>query len=219
MNKILIGLNAVLLAAVAFLFLKIYSGPASSASEERAGSDSSAAIPEKAPVKKEVVPVGTTPTGKIAFVNIDELDEKSLEMNDLIREAKRRRSAIESSIESLSMQYQKKMEEYQNAAKAGILPASDMQMKEKEILAIEKDARNKQLQMDELSGDINDKNDIFRNNVKNFLIKWNEGRYDYILSYSENVPSMLLGNATLEVTDEVIAKLNEEYRTSKNKIR
>lgn len=215
MNKILIGLNAFLLAAVAFLFFKINSLSMPAKAETDIPLESSA-IKEKAP-EQVVTPVGTTPTGKIAYVNIDELNEKSIEINDLINEAKRRRTAIEGSLENLKMQYEKKMEEYQNSAKAGILPASEMQMKEKEILSIERDAQNKQLQMENLSMDINEKNEAFQKNVKNFLIKWNNGRYDYILAYSEAVPSMLLGNTTLEVTKEVIEKLNDEYRQSKNK--
>jgi len=215
MNKILIGLNAFLLAAVAFLFFKINSLSMPAKAETDIPLESSA-IKEKAP-EHVVTPVGTTPTGKIAYVNIDELNEKSIEINDLINEAKRRRTAIEGSLENLKMQYEKKMEEYQNSAKAGILPASEMQMKEKEILSIERDAQNKQLQMENLSMDINEKNEAFQKNVKNFLIKWNNGRYDYILAYSEAVPSMLLGNTTLEVTKEVIEKLNDEYRQSKNK--
>lgn len=215
MNKILIGLNAFLLAAVAFLFFKINSLSIPAKAETDIPLESST-IKEKAP-EQVVTPVGTTPTGKIAYVNIDELNEKSIEINDLINEAKRRRTAIEGSLENLKMQYEKKMEEYQNSAKAGILPASEMQMKEKEILSIERDAQNKQLQMENLSMDINEKNEAFQKNVKNFLIKWNNGRYDYILAYSEAVPSMLLGNTTLEVTKEVIEKLNDEYRQSKNK--
>lgn len=216
MNKVLIGLNAVLLAAVAFLFFKVYS-PSGAVVPEKEKTDAGAADSSVKPVVKSVEQVGSEPTGKIAYVNIDELNEKSLEVNDLISEAKRRKIAIEGSIESLTMQYQKKVEEYQIAAKAQILPASEMQMKEKEIMAIEKDARNKQLQMENLSMDINDKNETFQKNVKAFLIKWNQGRFDYVLAYSEAVPSMLLGNTTLEVTNEVIEKLNEEYRQSKNK--
>jgi len=215
MNKILIGLNAFLLAAVAFLFFKINSLSMPAKAETDIPLESSA-IKEKAP-EQVVTPVGTTPTGKIAYVNIDELNEKSIEINDLVNEEKRRRTAIEGSLENLKMQYEKKMEEYQNSAKAGILPASEMQMKEKEILSIERDAQNKQLQMENLSMDLNEKNEAFRKNVKNFLTKWNNGRYDYILAYSEAVPSMLLGNTTLEVTKEVIEKLNDEYRQSKNK--
>ncbi len=87
----------------------------------------------------------------------------------------------------------------------------------REIQAIEKEAENKQLQMDNLSMDINDKNIQFQKNVKSFLIDWNKGRFDYILSYSDAVPSMLLGNSTLEVTDEVIKELNMAYKNRKTK--
>lgn len=215
MNKILIGLNVVLIAAVAFLFYKVNSVASTSKVETDTPTDT-LTKDEKKP-EPVVVSVGNAPTGKIAYVNIDELNEKSLEINDLIAEAKRRRTAIEGSMESLKMQYEKKAEEYQNSAKAGILPASEMQMKEKEILAIERDAQNKQLQMENLSMDINEKNEAFQKNVKNFLVKWNQGRYDFIFAYSEAVPSMLLGNTTLEVTKEVIEQLNAEYKAKKTK--
>ena len=84
-------------------------------------------------------------------------------------------------------------------------------------MAIERDAQNKQLQMENLSMDINEKNEAFQKNVKNFLVKWNQGRYDFIFAYSEAVPSMLLGNTTLEVTKEVIEQLNAEYKAKKTK--
>ncbi|MES2681144.1 MAG: OmpH family outer membrane protein [Bacteroidota bacterium] len=215
MNKILIGVNAILVAAVAFLFFKVNSLTSTDVtSTEPVADKTETTAPE--PVKM-VAPVGNAPTGKIAYINIDELNEKSLEINDLITEAKKRRNNIEASLESLNLQYQKKMEEYQTSAKAGIAPASEMQMKEKEIMSIEKEAQNKQLQMESLSVDINEKNGAFQKNVKNFLIKWNKGRYDFILSYSDAVPSMLLGNTTLEITSEIIEELNAEYKQSKTK--
>ena len=71
--------------------------------------------------------------------------------------------------------------------------------------------------MDNLSMEINDKNLAFQKNVKDFLIRWNQGRYDFILSYSEAVPSMLLGNSTLEVTNEIITELNKQYKENKKK--
>ncbi|HOZ87678.1 MAG TPA: OmpH family outer membrane protein [Bacteroidia bacterium] len=215
MNKILIGVNAILVAAVAFLFFKVNSLTSSDTKTTEDVSEKTATAPQ--PAVKLVVPVGNVPTGQIAYINIDELNEKSLEINDLITEAKKRRNNIEASLESLNLQYQKKMEEYQTSAKAGIAPASEMQMKEKEIMSIEKEAQNKQLQMESLSVDINEKNGAFQKNVKNFLIKWNKGRYDFILSYSDAVPSMLLGNTTLEITSEIIEELNAEYKQSKTK--
>lgn len=210
MNKILIGVNAVLIAAVAFLFFKV-SSLAPSSAEAAAPEKTDAAAPEKTP-EAIVKQVGNDPTGKIAYINIDELNEKSIEINDMINEAKKRRNNIEGSLENLNMQYQKKMEDYQNSAKAGIASQSDMQMKEKEIMAIEKEAQNKQLQMENLTMDIGEKNTAFQKNVKNYLIKWNNGRFDYILSYSDAVPSMLLGNTSLEITTEIIDALNAEYK-------
>lgn len=214
MNKILIGVNAILVIAVAFLFYKISNN---AAPQEEAAKTNEEVAPVKTEVLKRVDPVATPVTGKIAFVDIDRLNEESLEIGDLVAETKRRKSNIEASVESLSIRYQKKVEEFQVSQKAGIAPQSELEAKAREIQAIEQEAQNKQLQMDNLSMDINDKNIQFQKNVKNFLIKWNEGRYDYILSYSEAVPSMLLGNTTLEITEEVIKELNKEYSQRKSK--
>jgi outer membrane protein len=210
MNKVLIGLNAILVVAVAFLFFKVYS-PSGTGNEPAEASTGPAPGADPGP-SKALPQVGNAPTGKIAYINIDELNEKSMEISDMVNDAKKRRNAIEASLENLNMQYQKEMEEYQTSAKAGLASASELQMKEKKILAIEKDAQNKQLQMENLTVDIGEKNSAFQKNVKNFLIKWNKGRFDYILSYSDAVPSMLLGNTSLEITGEVIEQLNNEYK-------
>jgi hypothetical protein len=212
MNKILIGLNAILVSAVVFLFFKV-----NSLSKDDSGSQENNFDELKSNPVKIVAPVGNVPTGKIAYVNIDELNEKSLEINDLITEAKRRRNQIESTLENLNIQYQRKVEDYQTSVKAGIAPQSELQMKEKEILNIEKEAQNKQMQMENLSLDINEKNGAFQKNVKSFLVGWNKGRYDFILSYSDAVPSMLLGNTSLEITAEVIDQLNDVYKQNKIK--
>ncbi len=71
------------------------------------------------------------------------------------------------------------------------------------------------MQIDNLTMDIAEKNEIFQKNIKEFLLKWNAGKYDYILSYSESVPTMLLGNATLDITNQVVPLINEEYNNKK----
>lgn len=213
MNRILIGLNVALLAAVCYLFYKVSTLSPSAENTQKAEDEKT---PEaKAPVSIEQK--GSTPTGKIAFVNIDKLNEESAEIEDLVNESKKRKMSIEASMESLNMEYQKKLEEYQTSAKAGIAPASEMEAKAKYIQSLEKQAQNKQLQMDELSNDMNEKNANFQKTVKSYLLKWNNGRYDYILSYSEALPSMLLGNTTFEVTREIIDGINKEYKESKTK--
>jgi len=216
MNKVLIGVNAILVAAVVFLFFKVNSlstSPKEESTEGTKAEDKTEVIP---PVKK-LEQVGSAPTGKIAYVNIDKLNEESLEISDLVAETKRRKAGIEASMESLNDLYTREVEEFQRSQKAGIASQSELEAKARKIQTLESEAQNKQLQMDNLSMDMNEKNATFQKNVRELLIKWNAGRYDYILSYSESIPSMLLGNTTLEITDEVIKDLNDAYKASKFK--
>lgn len=210
MNKILISLNVVLMALVGLLFYKV-NGLTKTEPNEK---ESTKEVSKTETLKPSVINVqkGSTPTGKIAYVNIDRLNEESLEIEDLMSELKRRKMSIEASMETLNMEYQKKVEDYQTSAKAGIAPESELMAKAKYIQSIEKQAQNKQLQMDDLSQDISSKNESFQKNIRAFLVEWNGGRYDYILSYSEAVPTMLLGNTSLEITNEIIAELNKIYK-------
>jgi outer membrane protein len=216
MNKIIIGVNVFLIAAVGFLFYKVSTINSLNGDKTTTEEVNNSEL-KNTTAAKITTPVGNVPTGKIAFVNIDVLNEKSLEVIDLIAESKRKKTNIEASVENLSMQYQKKVEEFQMSQKAGIAPQSELEAKAREIQAIEKEAQNKQIQMDNLSVDIGEKNASFQKNVKEFLIKWNNGQYDFILSYSDAIPSMLLGNATLDITDTILNQLNEDYKKRKSK--
>lgn len=220
MNKILIALNVLLTAAVVFLFVKVYQPAAESTAETGPAESGAAAVNEvTAPDTAKAAPLqaGNTPTGRIAYVNIDRLNDESLEIIDLIAETTRRKNNIEASMEALNQQYQKKVEDFQMSQKAGIATENDMRAKAREIETIEREAQNKQLQMDNLTMDISEKNMKFQERVRTFLQKWNAGKYDYIFSFSEAAPYMLLGNSALEVTNEVITELNSEYKQRKGK--
>ena len=214
-NKILIAVTAVLLAAVIFLFVKVYSVQPPDSAQKSAAPQDSVKAEEKKP--EPVSQAATAVTGKIAYVNIDKLNEESLELMDLVAESKRRQGNIEASVENLQARYQAKVEEFQKSQRAGIAPESELRAKAKEIEDIEREAQNKQVQMDNLTMDVSRKNEAFQQTVRELLIRWNKGRYDYILSYSESIPSLLLGNASLEITDEVITELNNEYKARKGK--
>lgn len=217
MNKILTGLVIALSIAVAFLFYKVYSGN-DTADLSVTGADSTAVSDTTSKVRKaHVEQIATPPTGKIAYIDIDRLYEESSEADDLIAESNRSMSKLEARFESLSREYGAKVEEIQRAQQAGILPDAELEVKAKEIQRVENEAKNVQLMMDNQKMQLEEKSAKYRLKLKEFLVKWNQGRYDFILSYSEAVPSMLLGNSSLEVTDEVIKVLNEEYKTAKTK--
>lgn len=214
MNRLSLALNALLVVAVAFLFYKVYA-PAGEANNAESPAETPATLPAKKP--EPIKALGNTPTGKIAYVNIDRLNEESLEISDLVKESKRRKENIEGSMESLNMKYQTKMEEFQLLQKGGIAPKSELEAKAREIQNIELEAQNKQLQMDQLGMDLNRKNESFQQSLRRVLQEWNQGRFDYILSYSETIPTMLIGNAELDITAEVIEAVNKEYKQRKTK--
>lgn len=214
MNKLLAALTGILTIVVIVLLMKLYNTPTTT--EDNYKSEQATEAEAKKETALPPMP-SSQPTGKIVYVDIDQLNEQSIEVGDLVRDAKRKKEAIEASMEKLQNDYQRKIQDYQAAAKAGIAPASELQATEREILRMEKEASDKQMQMDNLSIEINDKNAQFQKNVKAFLQKWNNGRYDFILSYSEVVPSMLIGNSTLDVTNEVIEELNKDYKAKKGR--
>ena len=215
MNKVLVGLVAFLTLAVGFLFYKVYSSEAPTEVVEETADTTK--VQAKAAQKENlhVNQVATPPTGKIAFIDIDRLYNESSEADDLIAESTRKMENLERRFESLSGEYGAKVEEFQRNQQAGIMPESELENKAKEIQRIENEAKNVRIMMDNLKMEVDERSAAYRQKLKEFLVKWNQGRYDFILSYSDAVPSMLLGNSSLEVTDEVSKTLNEEYKSSK----
>lgn len=207
MNKVILVVNGVLVLAVGYLFYKISNGSSSANADETNSENKKEAVV----IENKNVPV----TGKIAFVNIDSVNEQSLFVDYMIKKLKASKAAIEASVENLGMQYQNKVKEYQSSASAGIAPESELAAKAKEIQAIEREVQNKQIQMDNLAMEMNDKNNEFQNEVRAFIKETYAGKYDYVLTYSEAIPSMLFGNPALDITREVILQLNENYKIKK----
>lgn len=206
--------NLVLTALIIWIFILLYS-PRNAEKIEEPSSSLKAEKSELTDDSKEKKSFAYT--GKIAFINIDTLNEKSEFVADLVKKLKVSKTQIEASLESLQQQYQQKVKEYQTSASAGIAPESELAAKAREIQAIEKEAQNKQIQMDNLAMELNEKNEIFQREVKKLIEKEYGSRYDFILSYSDAVPVLLYGNPGCEITREVVELINAEYRNKKSK--
>lgn len=154
-NKLLAGISILNLVLVGWLLIRSFSSGTDKTNKEENLNNSINDITEE----KQNLNQAHEPTGKIAFVNIDTVNEKSLFVADMVKKLKSSKTAIEASLESLQQQYQQKIKEYQNSASAGIAPESELAAKAKEIQAIEREAQNKQIQMDNLAMELNEKND------------------------------------------------------------
>lgn len=207
MNKVLIALNALLIAAVGYLFFKVNNLSSGDVNSETKTEETKKPIV----VENKNVPV----TGKIAYINIDKINEQSLFVADMVKKLERTKSSIEASLENLSMKYEEKVKDYQSSASAGIMPENELAMKAKEIQAIEKDAQGKRVAMDNLGIELNEKNEVFKKEIKELILDKYAGKFDYVLTYSENVPLIVYGNASFDITDEVIVQINEIYKSKK----
>jgi Skp family chaperone for outer membrane proteins len=208
MNKILIAVNAALVVAVGVLFYQV-NGNKTVDTESAENKDQ---VKKPVIIENKNVPI----TGKIAFINIDQINEKSLFVMDMVKKLEKTKSSIEASLENLGMRYEEKVKDYQSSASAGIIPESELAVKAKEIQNIERDAQNKRLQMDNLGIELNEKNDSFKAEIKNLITDKYSGKFDYVLTYSENVPLIVYGNSSFDITEEVISQINENYKSKKS---
>ena len=73
--------------------------------------------------------------------------------------------------------------------------------------------------MSKYDAEINDLNKIIELNEKlqQVVDKYNNGRFDYVMSYSETLPLLVFKNKKLDISRDIITILNDEYKNSKTK--
>ena len=120
-------------------------------------------------------------------------------------------------MQSMTEKFQREYQEFQQSAQAGVAPQAELQKQQASLERQQQELSNKELQMQNLGVELEEKNMELNKNVKDYLKRLNNGKYDYILSYSELVPTVLLANPALDITNQVLTGLNEEYRLKKDK--
>ncbi len=208
MKNLSLILNGVLIVAVAFLFYEVQS--LKPAAPLTANGETNAET-------KPVIVTSATNLGdaKIAYVNTDSLNEQYDYITDFTKDLKRKKSALEAQMESMTIKLQNDYQAYQQSAQAGIAPPAELMKTEESLKRQQQDLANKELQMQNLALELEEKNMELNKNVKEFLQRYNNGRFDYILSYSDMMPTILLTNPKLNITADVLKGLNEEYKAKK----
>ncbi len=213
MKNVLYAIIAVLAICVGVLFYQVNSlkgamggGTAESTSENKES-------------KKPVIINSANdplPNAKIAYINIDTLNEKYLFISDYVKVLKNKRIALESQMQAMSQKFQEDYEAAQQSAQAGLLPPAEMENKKRDLERQQRELENKQIQMDKLAMDMQEKNDQLQRDVKDFLMENYDGKYDFIMAYTTAVPTILLANPKLEITYQVLDALNTAYLQNKS---
>lgn len=212
MKNLLYAVIAILALCIGLLFYQIQG---LKSKIEGGGNETST---KETPVKPVIVNTATDklPDAKIAFVNIDTLNENYLYISDFVKVLKNKRLALESQLQNLSMKFQQDYEAAQQSAQAGIMPPAELENKKRDLERQQREIENKQIQMDKLAVEMQEKNDELQRQVKEFLIEFNQGKYDYIMAYTNSVPTILLANPKLEITAQVLDALNTAYKNKKS---
>ncbi len=212
MKNLSLILNGVLAIAVAILFYQVnslkHSGVA--ASEEATET-----------VETETKPVINSSTtlneAKIAYVNTDSINEHYAYIADFTKVLKGKKATLEAQMESMTAKFQNDYQSFQQSAQAGVAPQSELMKQEEALKRQQQDLANKELQMQNLGIELEEKNAELNKNVKDYLKIFNNGKFDYILSYSDLMPTILLTNPKLDITPDVLKGLNDEYKAKKQK--
>lgn len=209
MKNVSIFLNILLILAVSILFI-MYNRINSNLNKIQADKDS---------LSKSTPKIFTDPkalaNAKIAYINIDSLNNNYLFIKDKTAAITARQKSLESEYARLMQEYQQSGEEYQRSAQAGIASKADLQRMAEGIQAKESQIRQKEADMQRLQESVGETQNNMLKEVSTFISQYNGGKYDFILAYSSNIGSVLYAKPDLEITTEIITGLNQAYQQKK----
>ena len=203
-------INGVLAIAVAILFYQVHSLKNGVTVSTNEGT-------EKSEIKPVVVSNTTLADSKIAYINTDSINEHYAYIADFTKVIRAKKANLEAQLQGMTAKFQQDYEAFQQSAQAGIAPQAELMKTEENLKRQQQDLANKELQMQNLGVELEEKNAELNKSVKDYLQKINNGRFDYILSYSDLVPTILLTNPKLDITPEVLKGINDEYNAKKKK--
>ncbi len=168
------------------------------------------------PVVKDAVTAtqaAAIPNAKVAFVNIDSLQEKYGYFKQQRANFEQKERNLASSLESKGTQLQKDMIAFQQKAQSGTVPPAQLQKEEQDLmrrqqgLTGDRDRRAKEL-MDETAKF----NENLQKKLGEILAQLQKDKgFDYVVSHSKNGGSpFLYVNEKMDITNEVVTILNAE---------
>lgn len=212
MKNISLALNIVLLLAVGFLYYKQFSGPRTETVVAADASDSAVVAPT--PVVLSELPKDVP----LVFINADSIFTH-YEM------AKKAKAAVEGKVSAYRRGYeakvtafQKEYQDYMEKAGAGAYSKEQgmaieegLQKKRDEIMLMEQNQEKVMSEMD-------DSNVEVQKSVYEFLSRFNkEHGYYCAMAYTTTGGGVLGIKDSLDVTNQVLAGLNTEYKAKKSK--
>jgi outer membrane protein len=203
-----VSLNIILILAVAYLYFLHFKGgnkPAAQATND--------SVAVHVPVQAKDIKAA-----KIVYVNADTLFSKYEYVKDLKREAEGKQMRLEGSYKDKAQKLQSDYAELQQKASSGALSSDQAKLAEQDIMRRKGELDNMERQLGDLASETQQKNAVLQDKVNKFLKEYNKNsNYNYILAYTSAGGNVLLASDSLNITNEVVNGLNEQYKSEKGK--
>jgi outer membrane protein len=213
MNRISIAINIILVGLLAVAFYQI------NALKKKVNGETEVISTNQSDSGKIVKPIkidtSALPDGKIAYINIDSLDANYDYFKDFSKSFNDRKATIERQVQNQMMELENEYVEFQKAVQAGIKPQAELEREQQRLVTKKQNIEAQQGRMEALADEMSNKQLAVRKDLADFLSRFNNGKYDYILPYSGTLMQTLYVNPKMDVTKQVVMGLNAEYKVKK----
>ncbi|MCP9769526.1 OmpH family outer membrane protein [Lacihabitans sp. LS3-19] len=161
---------------------------------------------------------GGQPSGRIVYVNTDTLLNNYEYYKDVVKEFDNKRFALENDLAKRSQSFQNEVALFQRRAQAGGMTEEQAKTTQ---LALQQKEQDIMLFRDNAAGNLQEeqakKTDALLSNIHDYLKKYNSSdKYDMVIGYSKG-GGVLYAKEDLDITQDVLKGLNEEYKSSSKK--
>lgn len=149
----------------------------------------------------------------IAYVNIDTLQENYEYFRIKKEELESRQKSMSDELKRSQQKFEKDYMAAQRKVQAGTMTQAEAQSTGKRLEQMQQSLQARDAALTEqLIKEQDDFNADLQKRLDDYLKKYNEDKnYDYILTYSQSLRTILLANESLDITNDVIEGMNEEY--------
>lgn len=210
-KKVSLALNIVLVIAVAVLYYLHFSGSGNCKSETATTADSTA------PAKPVVLAPKNIKASQSVYVNLDVLNEKYDYIKDLATSLEAEQRSYESKYQEKAQKLQQDYAEFQQKAQAGQLSENQVNSGQEEFAKRKDELDQIELKSQQLMETVQKRNEEANNNLREYIKEYNKkAGYNFVFAYSGSAASqVLLASDSLDITNEILEGLNEQYKTLK----
>ena len=172
---------------------------------------------KETPAAFEVGADSTAAKGDIVYIDLDRILNEYDMANDLRSVVETKVQNIQAEVNRRGKKLEKEVTDFQNKIEKGLMTRSVAEVQGQKLQQQEQEFNNYAAQKQQ---EIQEEQIVMMNQlgdaIKTFLDKYNEEmQYAMILTNQGGAP-VITADASLDITDDVLARLNEEYIATKN---